>query len=303
MSDAQTSGIVFNIQKFSVHDGKGIRTLVFLKGCPLRCRWCSNPESQHFEPEHAFNPNRCLGAEQCGRCLAVCENGALKLTAEGLLRFDATACTHCGACGRACPSGAQTIYGERRSVADILRKIEEDDVFYQRSGGGLTLSGGEPMAQPDFSLALLRAARKARIHTMMETCGHVPTERFHEACQLLDGLIFDVKSLDSARHREFTGQDNGQILKNLHHAFENFPDLPVTVRTPVIPGFNDAPDMIRAIRASLPRRDNVRYEVLTYHRLGMPKYGYLGRPWLMGDAQADEALMAKLRKELAEEES
>ncbi|MDE6734610.1 MAG: glycyl-radical enzyme activating protein [Desulfovibrio sp.] len=301
MNDRDVTGLVFSTQRFSIHDGGGIRTLVFLKGCPLRCRWCSNPESQKAVPEHAFNPNRCLGAGQCGRCLAVCPSGALTKDAEGRIRYDATLCTSCGACAAACPTGAQTLYGERRSVADILRKVEEDDVFYQRSGGGLTLSGGEAMAQPRFVLALLREARKARIHTMMETCGHYRTDRFHEACALLDGLIFDVKTLDSAKHKEFTGRGNERILANLNHAFTHFPDLPVTLRTPVIPGFNDDPEMIRAIRASLPRRPNVRYEVLTYHRLGMPKYGYLGRPWLMGDVTADEALMAALRSELARE--
>lgn len=303
MQDSDHKGIVFNIQRFSVHDGDGIRTVVFLKGCPLRCRWCSNPESQQFRPERAFNPNRCLGASVCGRCVAACTAGSgmggLTLTEDGLIRYDRAACTDCGDCVRRCPTGAQSYYGEEYSVAEIMKRVEEDDVFYTRSGGGLTLSGGEPLAQPDFTLALLREAKKARLHTTIESCGQYPTEALDQACRLLSSLIFDVKSLDPVRHREYTGHGNEQILKNLNHVFTHFPDLPVLVRTPVIPGFNDSEEEIMGIRGMLPDRPNVRYEVLTYHRLGMPKYGYIGRPWLMEGVVADEGFMKGLRDRLA----
>ena len=299
MQDRDRKGIVFNVQRFSVHDGDGIRTVVFLKGCPLRCRWCSNPESQQFRPERAFNPNRCLGASVCGRCVEACATGGLTLTEDGLIRYDRAKCTDCGGCVRRCPTGAQSYYGEERSVADIMKRVEEDDVFYTRSGGGLTISGGEPLAQPDFTLALLREARKARLHTTIESCGQYPTEVPDQACRLLSSLIFDVKSLDPARHREYTGHGNAQILKNLNHVLAHFPDLPVLVRTPVIPGFNDSEEEIMGIRRMLPDRPTVRYEVLTYHRLGMPKYGYIGRPWLMGEVTADEPFMKRLRDRLA----
>lgn len=302
MQDSDRKGIVFNIQRFSVHDGDGIRTVVFLKGCPLRCRWCSNPESQQFRPERAFNPNRCLGASVCGRCVAACTTGSgrggLTLTEDGLIRYDRAACTDCGDCVRRCPTGAQSYYGEEYSVAEIMKRVEEDDVFYTRSGGGLTISGGEPLAQPDFTLALLREAKKARLHTTIESCGQYPTEALDQACRLLSSLIFDVKSLDPVRHREYTGHGNEQILKNLNHVFTHFPDLPVLVRTPVIPGFNDSEEEIMGIRGMLPDRPNVRYEVLTYHRLGMPKYGYIGRPWLMEGVVADEGFMKGLRDRL-----
>ena len=155
MLDRQQTGIVFNVQKFSVHDGEGIRTLVFLKGCPLHCPWCSNPESQRREPERAYNPTRCLTAAVCGRCAKACPTGAVSIVG-GLVCFDRSKCTGCNACVRACPSGAQTVYGETQSVDQILSRVEEDGVFYTRSGGGLTLSGGEALAQPDFALALLR---------------------------------------------------------------------------------------------------------------------------------------------------
>ena len=176
MLDRQQTGIVFNVQKFSVHDGEGIRTLVFLKGCPLHCPWCSNPESQRREPERAYNPTRCLTAAVCGRCAKACPTGAVSIVG-GLVCFDRSKCTGCNACVRACPSGAQTVYGETQSVDQILSRVEEDGVFYTRSGGGLTLSGGEALAQPDFALALLREAKKRHIHTTIETCGHYPDRR------------------------------------------------------------------------------------------------------------------------------
>lgn len=293
MLDKRQTGIIFNIQKFSVHDGEGIRTLVFLKGCPLHCPWCSNPESQRREPERAYNPTRCLTAEVCGRCAKACPAGAVSVI-NGLICFDRSKCTGCNACVRACPTGAQAVYGETVSVDDILKRVEEDDVFYARSGGGLTLSGGEALAQPEFALALLREARARRIHTTIETCGHYPTDVLEEACRLLDALIFDVKCLDSERHKKFTGVGNELILRNLHLALERFPDLPVLVRTPVIPGFNDTEEDILSIRELLPKRANVRYEALTYHRMGQPKYGYLGRPYPLEGVKADEAFMARL---------
>ena len=299
MLDSKQKGMVFNVQKFSVHDGAGIRTLVFLKGCPLRCRWCSNPESQLFKPERAYNPNRCLTAEVCGRCAKRCTKGGVTVI-DGLICYDRSKCDECGACVRACPTGSQTVYGYEMTVAEVLKKVEEDDVFYARSGGGITLSGGEALAQPEFALALLREAKRHRLTTAIETCGAYPTEVLAEACKYLDELIFDIKSLDDEKHKKFTGGSNEQILANIQYVFENFPNLPVTVRTPVIPGFNDSEEEIMAIRRFVPLRDNVKYEVLTYHRLGSPKYGYLGRPYLLGDVKADDAFMKQLRTKLKE---
>ncbi len=295
MTDAQVQGIVFNVQKFSVHDGRGIRTLVFLKGCPLRCRWCSNPESQRPEPEHAFNPTRCLTAQVCGRCLAACPSGALALKDEMILH-DRSRCAECFACVRACPSGAQSVYGETMSVGRVLDKVEEDGVFYHRSGGGMTLSGGEPLAQHAFALALLREARRRHVDTAIETCGCYPYERLRQACASLDRLIFDIKSADPARHREHTGADNALILENFSRVCAEFPDLPILVRTPVIPGFNDTEEDIRAIRRHIPRRPGIEYELLAYHRMGQPKYGYLGRPYELGDAKPDDRLMERLKE-------
>lgn len=294
MTDTQTSGIVFNVQKFSVHDGKGIRTLVFLKGCPLRCRWCSNPESQVRDPEHAFNPGRCLTAQVCGRCLAACPHGALSLE-DGLILHHAKKCRQCFFCVRACPSGAQSVYGERMTVGAVLDAVEEDGVFYHRSGGGMTLSGGEALMQHEFSHALLREARRRRINTAMETCGCCSYEYLREACRHLDALIFDIKCLDPRKHKEQTGVDNALILENFRRLCEDFPDLPVRVRTPVVPGFNDCEEEIRAIRAFIPHRPNIEYELLAYHRMGEPKYAYLGRRYEMERAALDESAMQRLR--------
>lgn len=302
MLDRQRTGIVFNVQKFSVHDGEGIRTLVFLKGCPLHCPWCSNPESQRREPERAYNSSRCLTAAVCGRCAKACPTGAVSVV-NGMIRFDRAKCTGCDGCVRACPSGAQTVYGETMSVDDVLKRVEEDGVFYSRSGGGLTLSGGEALVQPDFALALLREARRRHIHTTIETCGHYPTEVIDEACRSLDALIFDVKCLDSERHKKFTGVGNELILKNINHVFEHFPNLPVLIRTPVIPGFNDTEEDILRIREMIPKNPNVRYEALTYHRLGQPKYGYLGRRYELEGVKADDAFMKRLNAMLKAYES
>ncbi len=297
MHDSKQKGIIFNVQKFSVHDGMGIRTIVFLKGCPLRCRWCSNPESQHFQPERAFNPQRCLTAQVCGRCSRACPSGAMSVI-DGLNCYNPKLCQSCGSCVRACPSGAQIFYGYEATVEDLVRKVEEDDVFYARSGGGMTLSGGEALAQPDFALALLREARRHRLKTAIETCGCYPGGVLQEAVHHLDELIFDIKCLDPVKHREYTGGDNRQILANISWVFENCSDLPILIRTPVIPGFNDTEEEIMGIREMIPFRPNIRYEVLTYHRMGMPKYANLGRPYLLGDVKADEGFMRHIRARL-----
>ena len=299
MQDKDVRGIVFNVQKFSVHDGKGIRTLVFLKGCPLRCRWCSNPESQRREPERAFNPTRCLTAPVCGRCAQACPHGAIAVVND-MLCNDRSRCKECFACTEACPSGAQSVYGENQTVDQVLRRVEEDSVFYARSGGGLTLSGGEAMQQPEFVLALLREARKRRINSAMETCGHYAWEPLAEACTLLNTLIYDIKSADSAKHKEYTGVGNERILANFKKISEEFPDLAVHVRTPVIPGFNDTEEDIIAIRDLLPRRHNVRYELLPYHRMGQPKYEYIGKKYAYEGASLAPEVMARLNALIVE---
>ena len=294
MLDKNKTGIIFNMQKFSVHDGEGIRTLVFFKGCPLRCQWCSNPESQHPKPEKAFNPTRCLSAEVCGRCARACPHGAISVV-NGMLCNDRSRCATCLECTRACPSGAQTLYGEEKSVDEILNLVERDGTFYARSGGGLTLSGGEALMQPEFACALLREAHARHINTALETCGCYAYEHLLEAAKHLDALMFDIKCFDAEKHKTFTGVDNARILLNFARVCKDFPTLPITARTPVIPGFNDSEEDIRAILDFLPRQDNVHYELLPYHRMGQPKYEYLGRRYELEGAKLDEIKMERLK--------
>jgi pyruvate formate lyase activating enzyme len=290
------SGLVFNIQKYSVHDGPGIRTVVFLKGCPLRCRWCSNPESQKLQPQLVYNPSKCLTLEHCVRCLEVCTAGAIKSGEGGRIQIDRGICTECLLCTQACPSQALNVYGETMTVAQVIDKVEEDSAFYSRSGGGLTIGGGEPMHQPEFSVSLLKEAKRRRIDTAMETCGFCQWEDLKDACGLLNTLLYDLKSMDPEKHRTFTGVSNELILENLKKVRETFPDLPVWVRTPIVPGFNDEVADIRPILEHIQGLPNTWFEPLDYHRMGKPKYEYLGLEFPMGDQKLDEKKAMKIRQ-------
>ena len=294
-TDRNTKGILFNIQKYSVHDGPGIRTILFLKGCSLRCRWCSNPESQSAAPELAFNRDKCLGEEHCQRCHHVCRNQALGVAQDGKMVWNPDNCRQCHACAEACPNKALIVYGYEMTVDQALRRVEEDEAFYSRSGGGLTLSGGEPLVQAEFALALLREAKRRRIHTCVETCGMVPWKVLLEAAQYLDHVLYDVKLADSERHRAATGAGNEVILENLRRLRREFPNLPITVRTPVIPGINDNPEDIRAIAQIVQELGGVHYELLGYHRMGTPKYDYLGRSYELTEPNLPEGRLEELR--------
>ncbi|WP_243439836.1 (2S)-3-sulfopropanediol dehydratase activating enzyme [Fundidesulfovibrio soli] len=294
--DKDTSGTIFNIQKYSVHDGPGIRTIVFFKGCPLSCLWCSNPESQAFQAELAFNDGRCLGFSQCVRCLKACPSQAIARMDDKPV-FNRETCKDCARpCVEACPASGVIAYGQRKSVDEVLRVVEQDAMFYTRSGGGLTLSGGEPLAQPEFALALLREARRRRLNTSMETCAQVPWEVLRQAAPLLDSVMFDIKSLDNELHKTFTGAPNTRILDNFQRLVAEFPDLPVHVRTPVIPGFNDMETDIRNIAEFVSGHANVSYEVLPYHRLGTQKYTFLNREAPMGDKTLPQERFAELEQ-------
>lgn len=277
-----TQGIVFNIQKYSVHDGPGIRTVVFLKGCPLSCKWCSNPESQSFKPQLAYNRNKCITLAECVRCGEICSPGALVQGDDEKISVVWENCTDCLLCAEVCPAGALIVYGEEKKAIDVIDQVEKDASFYARSGGGLTLGGGEPLAQPEFALALLQEAKRRYIKTAIETCGHVKKEAILEACKYCNMLMYDIKSLSSDKHKEFTGVGNELILENFKAVREAFPKLKIRVRTPVIPGFNDTVEDIRSIVDFL-KDYNVEYELLPYHRLGTQKYTNIGAEYELGD--------------------
>ncbi|WP_213991732.1 glycyl-radical enzyme activating protein [Sodalis sp. dw_96] len=292
-SPAGEEGYVFNIQRYSLHDGDGIRTLVFLKGCPLRCTWCSNPESQGLLPEITFDGRKCLG-EDCGFCLAQCPSHSLAFDAHGVMRLETDTCRQCLQCVPACPTHALHAFGQRITAREVMDIVEADSLFYARSRGGVTLSGGEPLMQADFALSLLREAGKRHIDTLLETCGYGPWPALQALAGYCDGIYFDIKSLDDARHRRFTGRSNHRILANLLALRRHFPSLPIHVRTPLIPGFNDTRDEIaRIIDFILPLAD-VSYEILPYHRLGSDKYRLLGRPYPPGDIHLPEETLANI---------
>ena len=296
VDDCQRQGMVFNVQKYSVHDGPGIRTIVFLKGCSLSCRWCSNPESQQREPELAFNAGRCLGVSKCGHCIVACPYGSITLGEDDKLNINRNHCTACHMpCAAACPAQGLLVYGKQRTVDDVLNVVEQDMAFYARSGGGLTLSGGEPLLQGEFAVALLREARARRIKTAVETCGMVSAETIREAAPYLNYVLFDIKHMDSAEHEAQTGLSNRHILENFRILAEEFPDLPILARTPIIPGFNDSEEAVTAIAEFLKPYERVEYEMLPYHRLGTQKYQFLDRPVPMGEVKLDAEHMNRLQ--------
>ena len=301
MQDRLVEGHIFNIQKYSVHDGPGIRTIIFFKGCSLRCRWCSNPESQMPQDELAFNSTRCLKKDKCGFCAEKCPEKAISFAEDGfpVMARDRCNLADCGgACTTRCHAGALKIFGRRITVEEALKEVEKDAVFYQRSSGGLTVSGGEPCFQPEFLTALLRESERLYLDVAMETCGQAPYEVLHEAAKHLNTLIFDIKHTDASLHKRYTGADNAQILENVRRVSSDFKDLPILLRTPIIPGFNDSEQTIREICDFIDALPgcSISYEMLPYHRLGTQKYYQLGREYPMGDVKLDKARMESLRK-------
>lgn len=285
----EITGLVLNIQHFCTNDGPGIRTTVFVKGCSLRCKWCSNPESIHPKPELAYNPAHCIGEAQCGRCLKdVCPESALFVAGSGDDKVEVNwdLCTNCGACIPVCPPEALYLFGKRMSVDEVLDEVEQDSSFYHESGGGMTVSGGECMLQPDFTSALLKGAHERGINTAVETACNVPWAFVEKVLPHVDVMLHDHKLTVAERHKKWTGAENRRILENFKKAYETFPEITFIARTPLIPGVNDDEEHIRSVLNFIrPYKNVIDYELLPYHRYGDSKYGFLGRIYEMADFQ------------------
>lgn len=302
--EKETKGIIFNIQRLALHDGPGLRTLVFLKGCPLRCLWCSNPESRASGPELAFKEGRCIGTMECGRCLNICNIGAIKVNDRThKVRIDRSACQSIGRCASVCPSGALEILGRRISVKEVLKTVEEETIFHSRSGGGVTLSGGEPLLQRDFARALLEQSKKRGMDTALETCGAVDGKSIERVCEFADTIYYDIKCIDKVKHRAFTGHSNEGILANFERLCKKFPEKAIIVRTPVIPSVNDTEEEIMAILKFIKNNRNViEYELLPYHRFGEPKYAYLGKEYSLARFKPPSKEQMKRLRSIVESE-
>jgi len=264
------TGLVFNIQRYSIRDGPGIRTTVFLKGCPMACSWCHNPESQSPEPEISVVESRCI---RCGACWEACpqrgEDGDGANTGRPVVP-DEGVCTRCGACVEACPTGAREMIGRRMAVDEVLEAVLRDRIFYDDSGGGVTFSGGEPLSQPAFLRELLEASRRERLHTAVDTCGHAPRDELLAAAIHTDLFLYDLKLVDDERHRRYTGVSNALILENLEALGRSHKNI--RLRIPIVPGVNDDAENLRAaarLAASLPGVRQV--DLLPYHDLGRHK--------------------------------
>jgi len=273
----EAKGMVSDIQRFSLHDGPGIRTIVFLKGCPLRCSWCSNPETQAPERQLLVQEKNCQG---CRRCVEVCPTGAITFTPN--LTINRLSCVSCGHCAAVCYTGALTMNGRELNVNQIVTELKKDEAYYRRSGGGITLSGGEPLYQTEFAVNLLRACKEMGWSTAIETTGFCNPALLANILPLLDTVLLDIKHMDDGKHQAYVKQSNELILKNARFIAEQ--GASVIIRVPVIPGFNDTEAEIGRIAsfgASLP---GVReLHLLPYHRLGENKYTYLDTEYSMKD--------------------
>ncbi len=267
-------GTVFDVQTYSLHDGPGIRTTVFLKGCPLGCVWCQNPESQRHQPEVLFYSERCTG---CGQCVSACPRQAVWM-ADGRSHTKRSLCGGCGKCADICPNEARTLTGRVRTAEGVFDEVKKDEAFYRRSGGGVTLSGGEPLAQAEFSTAILSLCKRAGLHTAIETTGTAKWEIVEQVLEHVDLVLYDIKHMDSGSHEKCTGVPNELILENLTRIRRNR-SIPIVARIPIVPGYNaDLKNIEAAARfIAMEIGPDTKVNILAYHRLGESKNSRLER--------------------------
>ena len=275
-------GTIFNIQRYSIHDGPGIRTTVFLKGCGLRCFWCQNPESQRIKPEIFLNRDNCTS---CGRCVTVCPTGASTLS-DRSSTIDRSKCIGCGKCAEACPNVARTLVGRYSTVDEIMQEVIRDKKFYKNSGGGVTLSGGEPAAQPKFALSIMQSCKEAGLHTALDTCGYASWSSMEKLLEYTDLVLYDIKCMEPRKHYDATGKFNKLILENAKRIARY---KPMRVRVPVVPNFNDSPEEVKAIAHFVKAElGSVDIDLLPYNKLGESKYERLDRTLIRLQEKGEE---------------
>lgn len=285
------SDMLFNIQKCSIHDGGGLRTLVFFKGCPLRCLWCANPESQSYKPELMVSNAKCIG---CGACVKVCPEGAISPGEDGY-EIDRTKCTSCFKCADRCYAESKYIIGKDYTIPELMREVLKDKIFYG-DNGGVTFSGGEPLTQPEYLTEIAKACKEAAIHVMLESCAVGDYEKFKSALPYIDAMFIDIKHMTSEIHKLLTGAGNETILKNIRLISDY--GIPITARTPVIPGLNDSQDNIIRTAEFIRKVENIKdYELLPYHKLGVNKYKALGKEYMLNctEPPEDDQIQALVR--------
>lgn len=288
---------VLSIQRFSVHDGKGIRTTIFLKGCPLRCLWCANPESQLSKKELMVDAKTCIN---CGSCIKVCKIGALEYL-NGMVNIHREKCVTCGSCTKVCPVNALKIAGKEMGYEEILEIIKRDKEFYDNSGGGITVSGGEPTLYPDFLKFVALECEKNKIHRALETCGFFNWNALNGIIGMYNLIFFDIKIVNLKKHIKLTGQSNDIIINNLQKLSNKYSKkLEIIIRYPLIPGYNDGWEDIEALANLIKKIDNnLPLQVLPYHRLGISKYDQTGRNYQLIEVKPpDSKEMEEVEKQL-----
>lgn len=290
-----TRGLVFDISPYTVQDGPGIRTTVFLKGCPVRCWWCSNPESQKAKPQVLYAPSLCA---HCGRCVEVCPRDAISMGDNGFVETNQELCIGCGECATVCPQQARTLKGTSMTVGEVVKRVMRDAVFYRTSGGGVTVSGGEPLLQPVFTRELFRQFKEEGLRTAIETTGYAKWDVVEPIAENVDLFLYDIKHMDPGCHKHYTGVDNALIQQNVRRIAAKGNEL--IIRVPLIPGVNNSEQNLRATAELAVELGGVQVDLMPYHKFGLSKYMSLGMEYRMGDTAALKEWEVEAAKTLVE---